>query len=292
MKNDNGMNKQKSFSEQKSALYLVPTPIGNLSEMSPRAIETLKAVDWIACEDTRNSGKLLKHFEISKPLLSHHEHNQDVSIPKILDRLEAGESVAVISDAGYPLVSDPGQKLVRTCVEHDIAVIPVSGPNAALDALVASGLDARHYLFYGFLDAKTTKRVKQLEALRDFPYTIVFYEAPHRIQAMLDDLYAVFGNRAMCLGREITKLHEEFLRGRVDEIRQSCDGLKGEMVVVVEGAPKQDTSVSMDEALDVVARYQSEGMTTKKAIQQTAKDLNLSKNELYQRVMRAKKEEE
>lgn len=295
MKNNettNGKNqdatRQKSFDDIKSTLYLVPTPIGNLSEMSERALQTLKDVDLIACEDTRNSGKLLKYFNISKPLISHHEHNQETSIPKIIQALQDGKNIAVISDAGYPLVSDPGQNLVRTCTSKNIPVVPISGPNAALDALVASGLDTHHYLFYGFLDAKSAKRIKQLETLKHIPYTIIFYEAPHRIEAMLQDVLEVFGNRQMCLGREITKIHEEMIRGSVEGVKKICGSLKGEMVIVIEGASSEKEEIPLEDAAKVVDRYVEEGLSTKKAIQQVAKDLGLSKNELYQFVQKRK----
>ena len=176
------MNRQKSFqNEQGAALYLVPTPIGNRNEISKRVLDTLNLVDVIACEDTRNSGQLLKTLDIHKPLIAHHEYNTQQSIPGILKLLDQGKKIAIISDAGYPLISDPGSGLVQAVIEQDIPVISLSGPNAALNALVASGLSTQHYLYYGFLDAKSTKRKKELFALKDFPYTMIFYEAPHRI---------------------------------------------------------------------------------------------------------------
>lgn len=277
--------RQKSFSGPQPSLYLVPTPIGNLGEMSRRALEILGQADIIACEDTRNSGRLLQHFGISKPLISHHEHNQETSIPKIMTFLEEGKSVAVISDAGYPLVSDPGQRLVRSCISAGIPVIPVSGPNAALDALVASGMDTRHYLFYGFLDAKSSRRTRQLETLKSFPYTIIFYEAPHRIEAMLSDLYSVFGNRNICLARELTKLHEELIRGQVKDIIPLCAQLKGEMVVVCQGAPEEENTVTLEEAAEMAGQLKEDGLSTKQAVAQTAKQLGISKNELYRFVV-------
>ena len=179
------MRRQKSFQNNQPTLYLVPTPIGNLQEMTPRALEILNQVDAIAAEDTRNTHKLCQAYGIQKPLLSHHEHNQGVSIPQILARLEGGEDIAVVSDAGYPLVSDPGQRLVKEAIENNFNVVSLSGANAATNALVASGLSTEHYLFYGFLDNKSGRRKKQLEGLKDFPYTMIFYEAPHRSEDML-----------------------------------------------------------------------------------------------------------
>ena len=281
------MIRQKSFETQRPTLYLVPTPIGNLSEMTTRALDVLKSVDCIACEDTRNSGKLLKIYDIHKPLISHHEHNQEASIPKIVELLESGKSVAVISDAGYPLVSDPGQKLVQTMIEKEIPVVPVSGANAATNALVASGLSTQHYLFYGFLDAKKTKREKQLEELKNFPYTLIFYEAPHRIEDMLTSMLEIFGNRKMVLARELTKMHEEFIRGTIEEVLTICSSLKGEMVVIVSGKEKEE-SASLDSVYPIVLQYMDKGMKTKQAVQQVAKEYNLSKNELYQFVIKNK----
>ncbi|MDD7282229.1 MAG: 16S rRNA (cytidine(1402)-2'-O)-methyltransferase [Erysipelotrichaceae bacterium] len=274
------MNRQKSFETQQATLYLVPTPIGNLSEMTKRALETLENVDIIACEDTRNTSKLLMAYNIKKPLISHHEHNQKESIPRILHELNEGKSVAVVSDAGYPLVSDPGQKLVCDVIEQGNPVVSLSGCNAAMNALVASGLSTQHYLFYGFLDSKSSKRKKQLNELKTFPYTIIFYEAPHRISSCLEDILEVFGNRNMCLARELTKLHEEFIRGTVEEVLSICDSLKGEMVLVIEGNTLKE-EVDMNDAIDKVNEYVQEGYKTKQAIQLVAKELNIKKNELY-----------
>lgn len=281
------MNRQKSFENpQGPALFLVPTPIGNLGEISQRMLETLQSADVIACEDTRNSGLLLQRIGIRKPLISHHEHNMDVSIPKIVSLLEEGKKVAVISDAGYPVISDPGSRLVRTVIEKGFPAIPVSGPNAALDALVVSGLDASHFLFYGFLDSKPTKRKTQLEGLKEFPYTIVFYEAPHRIESMLKDVREVFGDRQICLSREITKMYEEHLRGSISEVLSVVDGLKGEMVVVVSGNNDRPKTMTLEEgAQEVIDLAEHTGLKISKACAQVAKRTGLSKNALYDAVL-------
>lgn len=276
------MHRKKSFETSEPKLYLVPTPIGNLQEMTPRALEVLKEADVIAAEDTRNSGKLLMAYGIKKPLISHHEHNQNTSIAQILEELENGKTVAVVSDAGYPLISDPGQSLVKAVIEKDIPVISVSGANAATNALVASGLSCRHYLFYGFLDAKSSKRKKELEDLKSFPYTMIFYEAPHRIEAMLKDVVEVLGDRNICLARELTKVHEEYIRGTVSEVISIADTLKGEMVVVVEGNTEPEKNYTLDDGIQKVDEYIKAGMKTKAAIAQAAKELDLSKNELYE----------
>ncbi len=276
------MNRQKSFENEKATLYLVPTPIGNLQEMTPRALEILRNVDIVAAEDTRNSKKLLMAYGIDTPLMSHHEHNQQVSIPKILERLSNGESVAVISDAGYPLVSDPGQRLVQETIDHGFNVVSCSGANAAMNALVASGMSCYHYLFYGFLDSKSSKRIRQLEELKLFPYTLIFYEAPHRIEDTLKDVLEVFGDRKICLARELTKMHEEFIRGTVSEVLEVVSSLKGEMVIVVEGHQKEEEIFDMDVCIDRVNAYIDGGMRTKEAIGMVAKEMGCKKNELYE----------
>lgn len=276
------MNRQKSFEKSSQGkIYLVPTPIGNLSEISQRIKETLESADYIACEDTRNTGKLLQLLNIKKPLISHHEHNQKVSIPKILSLLMEGKNIAVCSDAGYPLISDPGSGLIQSALNEKISVISMSGPNAAINALVASGLECRHYLFYGFLDSKSSKRKKELEELKTVPYTLIFYEAPHRIEAMLKDMLECLGNRKICLARELTKIHEEYIRGTVEEVLEVCASLKGEMVVVVEGYIKIQEEFSWEKAIERVNAYIEQGNKTKQAVNLTAKELGCSKNELY-----------
>ncbi|WP_286146564.1 16S rRNA (cytidine(1402)-2'-O)-methyltransferase [Ileibacterium valens] len=276
------MKRQKSFqNEDQSALYLVPTPIGNMQEISPRVLETLKNADVIACEDTRNSGILLKNLEIKKPLIAHHEFNQDASIPGILALLEQNKKVAIISDAGYPLISDPGNRLVQEVIEQDYPVISMSGANAALNALVASGLETSRYLFYGFLDSKSSKRKKQLEELKMLPYTLVFYEAPHRISDMLEDGLEVLGNRKICLARELTKKHEEFIRGSISEVLEVCEELKGEMVVVIEGAKKEDLKSSMEEAMNLMKEQIANGKKPRAAAKAVSEMTKIGRNELY-----------
>lgn len=276
------MIRQKSFECEVATLYLVPTPIGNLQEMTTRALDILQKVDMIACEDTRSTKKLLMAYSIDKPLISHHEHNQATSIPYILTKLEDGNLIAVVSDAGYPLVSDPGQGLVKAVIEKGYPVVPVSGANAAMNALVASGLSCQHYMFYGFLENKSTKRIKQLETLKTFPYTIIFYEAPHRIDVMLQDVLDVMGDRNICLARELTKIHEEFIRGKISEVLEVVDSLKGEMVVIVEGYVEKEQELDWGKLFDKVHQYVDEGMKTKQAIQLVSKECNVSKNELYE----------
>ncbi len=274
------MKRQKSFQNDRATLYLVPTPIGNLQEMTPRALEILNQVDLIAAEDTRNTKKLCMAYHIQKPLISHHEHNQNTSVPEILKQLALGKNIALVSDAGYPLVSDPGHRLVEEVIDQDYNVVSVSGANAATNALVCSGLNTQHYLFYGFLDNKSSKRKKQLEELKEFPYTIIFYEAPHRIKDMLQDCMEVLGNRKVVLARELTKIHEEYIRGTIEEVMGTADTLKGEMVVLIEGYTPEIT-VDIDSALEMIAQYVSQGIKVKEAVKQVSQETGLSKNELY-----------
>lgn len=278
------MYRQKSFDEQKPSIYLVATPIGNLEELTPRAISILESVDVIAAEDTRNTMKLLSHFGIKTRLIAHHQHNELQSAKGLIELLNQGNNIAIVSDAGYPLISDPGSIVTKMVIEAGYSVIPVSGSNAMLNALVASGLDTQHFLFYGFLKSSEKDRVKELHDLKYYPFTMVFYEAPHRICKMLESCLQVLGNRNICLARELTKKHEEFVRGNIEEILGIVDDLKGEMVVVVEGNKEQKLpDQTQDSPLihEQINQYISNGYTTNEAIKKVAKEYGLSKNDLY-----------
>lgn len=276
------MKRQKSFEDGGPALYLVATPIGNLTEFTPRAIEVLNTVDVIAAEDTRNTMKLLTHFDIHTKLIAHHQHNERASALGLLQLLEEGKKVAVVSDAGYPLISDPGQVVTQVVIEAGYPVIPISGPNAMLNALVASGLSAQPFLFYGFLRPQEKEQIRELIQLKEYPQTLVFYEAPHRIRKTLQHMQDVLGNRKMCLARELTKRHEEFIRGTIAEILEICDELKGEMVLVIEGNKEEKDPVQdMPEIHNQINRYIEGGLSSKEAIKKVAKETGLSKNELY-----------
>ena len=276
------MIRQKSFENEKPTLYLVPTPIGNLSEMTPRAIDILQSVDVIACEDTRTSGQLLKHFHIDKRLISYQNFNEDTSSKGIINLLSQGKNVALISDAGYPLLSDPGQRVVSEASALGYNVVPLSGCNAALDALVASGLIAQPYLFVGFLPSNQNDAVKKLNEYKNYPMTIIFYEAPHRIEKMLQSVLEVFGDRRICLARELTKIHEEIIRGKVSEVLEIVSELKGEMVVVIEGnRDDYEKDIDYSQLLKMVNESVERGMTTSDAIKETAKKTGVSKNTIY-----------
>ena len=218
-----------------NALYIVATPIGNLHDISERAIETLRQVDLIACEDTRQSLKLLNRFGIQKPLTSYHDFNEEKKANELVAKLKAGSSVALVSDAGTPAISDPGYRIVRLCREHGIPVFAVPGPNAAVTAVAASGLPSDEFMFVGFLPAKKNARGEKLGKLKHLTCTLVFYESPHRIAQSLEDIERILGDREVCVARELTKIHEEFLFGKLSTVRTQIKEL-GEFVIVVAGA--------------------------------------------------------
>ena len=274
------MQRQKSYDNDRPTLYLVATPIGNLNEFSPRAINILKEVSLIACEDTRTSRTLLDHFGITAKTVSYHNFNESESSEGLLKILNAGMDVALISDAGYPLISDPGYKITDQAIAEGYNVVTISGPNAALNALVASGLSTVHYLYYGFLSEKNSAARKELDHLKMFPYTMIFYESPHRIKNTLKNVYDIFGDRKACLARELTKKHEEYIRGRLSEM-QDLDSLKGEIVLIVEGYKEDDIVIDYISVKESIDAYISEGYSSKDAIKKVAKELGISKNEIY-----------
>ena len=279
------MKRQKSFENEKPTLFLVPTPIGNLSEMTPRAIDVLNSVDVIACEDTRTSGQLLKHFDIHKRLVAYQNFNEESSADGLINLLSKGQNIALITDAGYPLMSDPGQRVVRKATEQGYNVVPISGCNAMLNALVASGLIVQPFVFVGFLPPSSSLCKKKLQEYVNYPMTLVFYEAPHRIEKMLKACLEVLGDRECSLARELTKVHEEFLRGTISEILEEVDSLKGEMVICIAGnsdEPKKDIDAGF--ILDTVREAIARGMSTSDAVKETAKKLNIPKNRVYELV--------
>ncbi|MCD7840117.1 MAG: 16S rRNA (cytidine(1402)-2'-O)-methyltransferase [Erysipelotrichaceae bacterium] len=276
------MIRQKSFENEKPTLFLVATPIGNMNEITYRAIDTLKNVSYIAAEDTRNTIKILNHFDIHTKLISHHEHNMVTSIPKIIELLKNGNDIALVSDAGYPAISDPGYELVLKTIDEGFNVVPISGCNACLDALVVSGIAPQPFLFYGFLDHADKNKRKELESLKNYKETIVFYESPHRIKKTLVLMLEIFGNRKIALCRELTKKHEEINRGTIEEILEVVDDMKGEMVIVVEGNTIQTEEPIFEQTIEEhVNEYIDKGMTTKDAIKEVAKIRNVSKNIIY-----------
>ena len=267
-----------SYNKEKGILYLVATPIGNLGDMTFRAVEILKSVDVIYAEDTRNSITLLKHFDIETKLLSYHEFNKELKEDEIVSRLKAGENVAIISDAGLPVISDPGFDIARRAIKEDIPVTPIPGASAGISALIASGLNPEPFTFIGFLDSKTTKRKKELEEFKYYKNTLIFHEAPHRLKETLTDMLEVFGDRNIVIGRELTKKFEEFIRGTISEVIEVSDSLKGEMIVLVEGFKEEK---SLSNPFLEIEKLIGLNYKPKEAIKEVASMFNLNKQDLY-----------
>ena len=272
-----------NYESDKPLLYLVATPIGNMQEVSPRTIEVLSSVDLIACEDTRVTGKLLSILGIKKDLISLREHNEVSVASDLVEKILKGLKVAYVSDAGYPCISDPGSKLVKICLEKEINIAPISGPNAALNALVASGLCEDHFYFHGFLNAKESVRLEELRELAFRKETLIFYEAPHRIKKTLESLYEIFGDRKACLARELTKKHEEFIRCGLKNMSEiDPDTLKGEMVIVVEGSSGEEKPVINNaDLVNMVKSLVESGLSTKDAIKKVSEMTKINKNIIY-----------
>lgn len=275
---------QKSFAQQTGTLYLVPTPIGNLEDMTFRAVKTLQTVDLIASEDTRNTQKLLNHFEVKVPQKSLHEHNYNERIPELMNFLKEGNSIAQVSDAGMPSISDPGHELVVACIEENIPVVALPGATAGMTALIASGLMPQPFLFYGFLQRKRSIQKRELEELKKQTVTLIFYESPHRIKETLKNLLEILGNREVVICRELTKLYEEYLRGTAEEVIDylSEHALKGECCLLVSGA----TDAEEEEVFEGTLKEQVEalildGTSSKEAIKIVAKRHGLKKQDVY-----------
>lgn len=282
------MQVQKSFKNQDTTgtLYLVPTPIGNLQDMTFRAIEVLKSVQLIAAEDTRNTGLLLKHFDIETRQTAFHEHNAQEKIPYLLEVLQAGQSVAQVSDAGLPSISDPGHDLVQAALELGIAVVALPGASAGITALIASGLAPQPHVFYGFLPRKTNQQRSFFESKKAYPETQIFYESPYRVVDTLENLLAVYGDRQVVVVRELTKLFEEYQRGSVSELLAylADHPLKGECLLIVDGYKEQLMQVeeaSPEAVLDLVQAAIDQGKKPTQAIKEVAKQLGLKKQEVY-----------
>lgn len=271
-------------------LYLVATPIGNLNDFSPRAVETLQNADFIAAEDTRVSMKLLNHFDVKKPLISYHEHNRASAGQAILERILGGETCALVTDAGTPAISDPGEDLVRLCAENGVAVQSIPGCCAFVTALAVSGLPTRRFTFEGFLSANRSERREQLQNLSGEERTMVFHEAPHKLRATLSDMLAILGDRPIALCRELTKLHEETMRTMLSEAVAFYEGNepRGEYVLVVAGCEKRSgPAVTLEEGVEMVLRRKADGLRMKDAVRQVADDTGLNRNELYDAALHA-----
>lgn len=266
-------------------LYLVPSPIGNIDDVSPRQRNILSSVDFIACEDTRNTMKLLNILNIKKKCISCHEHNESVSSKNIVDQIIDGKNVAYLSDAGYPCISDPGYILAKKCIENGINVVPISGASAFLNGLVGSGLETDHFLFYGFLSSKHSDRIEEISKIKTLPYTIILYEAPHRIKECISDLYSVMGERNICICRELTKVHEEFIRTSLKSFLDEPIEFKGEMVIILEKAKEQKEIINDNDIINKVDELIKNGLTKKDAITSVSLLLNIPKNMVKKLVM-------
>ena len=270
---------QKSYNNTPT-VYLIPTPIGNLEDITIRAKKTLELVDVIFSEDTRVTSLLLKELDIKKKLISSHNFNEVKNVSKMLDYLEEGKNIGIVSDRGTPVISDPGYELVKSAIKHNYNVVALPGPTALIPALIASGLSPSPFLFYGFLNNKDSKRKKELENLRHEKATMIFYEAPHRLAKTLELMLNILGNRQISISREISKKFEEVYRGTITEVIREINAAKGEFVIVVAGNNCEDTYDNLS-IIEHVNLYIKEGLTSKEAIKKVAHDRNIAKSEVY-----------
>lgn len=268
---------------KKGKIYIVATPIGNLEDITFRAINTLKDVDLIAAEDTRHTLKLLNHYSISKPLISYHRHNEEFKVNKLIEEIISGKNIAIVSDAGTPGISDPGEVIVKEGIKNNIEIVPIPGACAMVNALVCSGLSTDEFLFIGFLPLNKKTRNIKLDEIKNEKKTIILYEAPHKLKNTLNDLVKVLDSREIVLARELTKIHEEFIRGTASDLLDKCELLKGEFVIIIEGN-KNIIEESFFENMtleDHFEFYNKEGFDKKEIIKKIAKDRNVNKNEIY-----------
>lgn len=271
--------------EEKGKLYIVATPIGNLEDITLRAINVLKNVDLIAAEDTRHTLKLLNHLRISKPLISNHRHNEEIKTDILIQKILEGQDIALVSDAGTPGICDPGEVMIKECIQKGIDVIPIPGPCAMINALVASGIDTKEFNFLGFLPINKKLRKEKLHKVEASTETIILYEAPHKLMATLKDLEEILEDRQIVIARELTKIHEEFIRGTSKEIIEKAKDLKGEIVLIIEKNRKGDIKQKFDNLSleEHYKLYENQGLDKKEIIKKIAKDRQLSKNEVYQK---------
>jgi len=263
-------------------LYIIATPIGNLEDITLRALRVLKEVDIIAAEDTRQTLKLLNHYEITKHLISYHRHNEETKSDFLLEKLIEGQNIGLVSDAGTPGISDPGEEIIKKAIEEGIEVIPIPGACAMVNALICSGLDTKEFSFYGFLPLNKKLRKQKLQEIKNENKTIILYEAPHKMKQTLKDLKEILDNRKVVLARELTKMHEEFIRKPIDELIEEIDNLKGEMILVIEAGETQEETkedLSIDEQYTL---YEKQGLTKNEIIKKIAKERKVNKNEIYQ----------
>lgn len=268
----------------KGKLYIVATPIGNLEDITLRALKILKNVDLIAAEDTRQTLKLLNHFEISKPLISYHRHNEDVKSDILIEKLKEGQNIALVSDAGTPGICDPGEEIIKKAIEEELDIVPIPGACAFVNALIASGINTKEFTFLGFLPLNKKLRKEKLDEINKSNKTIIIYEAPHKMKNTLEDLQKILNNRRIVLAREITKIHEEFIRKDINQILENIDNIKGEMILIIEGniqEKNEDNELNNLTLEEHYKYYENQGLEKKEIIKKIAKDRNVSKNDIY-----------
>lgn len=270
---------QKSYKNE-NALYLIPTPIGNLDDITIRSLKLLREVDILLCEDTRVTGSLLKKYDIKQKLISCHEYNEDSIKYDVVKYIQDGLKVGLVTDQGSPIISDPGFRVVQEVIDNGYSVIGLPGATAFVPALISSGIAPSKFLFYGFLNSKNSKQKQELESLKLYPYTMIFYEAPHRIINTLENMRKIFGNRHISLSREISKLYEEIYRGTIDEVLENFDKLKGEFVLIVEGNTEQVDFSDID-IISHVKLYLDDGLSEMDAFKKVAKERGISKSIVY-----------
>ena len=272
-------------------LYLVATPIGNLEDITYRAVKILQEVDLIAAEDTRHSLKLLNHLKISKPLISYHRHNEDNKTDLLIKKLLNGENIAIITDAGTPAISDPGEEVVKQAIKNNIKIIPVPGACALINALIASGMDTKEFCFYGFLPLNKKLRKNKFDEIKKETKTIILYEAPHKINQTLKDIFEELGDINIVIARELTKIHEEFIRGKISEIIEQYSELKGEMIIIIEGNKNNIENNDIKELLKNMPLeehfnyYKNQNFEKKEIIKKIAKDKGVNKNDIYMKLI-------
>lgn len=273
----------------KGNLYIVATPIGNLEDITLRALKILNNVDLIAAEDTRQTLKLLNHYNISKPLISYHRHNEEIKSNLLIEKLENGENIALVSDAGTPGISDPGEEIIKKAIEKEIKIIPIPGACAMINALISSGIDTKEFTFMGFLPTNKKNRKEKLDEIKNTINTVILYEAPHKMKNTLKDLEEILLDRKVVLARELTKIHEEFIRGNISQLIEKIDNLKGEMILVIEGAKNNKIINNKLNELTLEEHYkyyEKQGIDKKEIIKKIAKDRNVNKNEIYMKFIK------
>ena len=267
-------------------IYLVATPIGNLEDITLRAIKTLQEVDIIAAEDTRQTLKLLNHLKISKPLISYHRHNEEIKTEELIKKLKNGKNIALVSDAGTPAISDPGEEIVKEAKRNKIEIIPIPGPCAAITGLIASGIESKEFIFYGFLPLNKKMRKEKLEEIKKINKTSILYEAPHKIKNTLEDLSKITENRKIVLARELTKIHEEYIDGTAEKLLEKTQNPKGEYVIIIEANKKIKNEKEILNELSLEEHYkyyEEQGLEKKEIIKKIAKDKKINKNEIYKK---------